>query len=222
MGAIKYSPAAPIIVRVNHGERSNLRSLTCPLLMQPRRSRGAPAVPVPGPDKQPAPAWILQQGPMFPPLALGDSPGLSGSRGGDRADGTANTFAYPEHPHGRPGRSGINPARGGDRRDGQQEQRAGWWAHVPTAACPARPIPPSVTWRPRGDLCRHLAFCSHSPWLGVLQPCQGPAGRPLPACCLRCHTRAPASLLFIRVGTRALFLHLPLVLLSVLPSVLPF
>lgn len=43
VGTIKYSPAAPIIVRVNHRERSSPRSLTCPLPEQPRGPGGARA-----------------------------------------------------------------------------------------------------------------------------------------------------------------------------------
>lgn len=61
--------------------------------MQPWCGRRAPAVVVPGPDERPVLAWIPQQGPTFPPPGLGDTPGLGRSRGGDRADGIANTFA---------------------------------------------------------------------------------------------------------------------------------
>lgn len=218
MGAIKYSPAAPIIVRVNHGERSSPCSPTCPLPTQPRHGHGAPAVPVPGPDERPAPAWIPQPGPTFPPLALGVTHRLGGSRGGEHADGTANAFACPSILTAAQGRAASTLRVEGTRATGSRSgrQRGG-------LTCPPQLAPPSVTWRPRGDLCHHLAFRSHSPLIGVLRPCQGLAGQPLPACCLRCHTRAPASLLFVQVGTTALSLRLPprpAVRASVLPSLL--
>lgn len=128
--------------------------------------------------------------------------GLVDRGGVENADGMANAFACLSILMAARGRAASTLRVEGTRAMGSRSgrQRGG-------LTCPQQLAPPSVTWCPwGGDLCRHLAFCSSQPLDWDLTAVSG-SGRTAPAF-VATHVLQPL-LLFVRVGTTALSLHVP-------------
>lgn len=193
MGAIKYSPAAPIIVRVNHGERSSGHAPSLPGPHKLQRSHGPAVLAVLlGPDGQPGPrvcTWGHGKDPHFhlrdpPPGLMGEGRmGSSTPRAeGDGIGEMGNARAAPAQ---------GSCVHGGDKAAIRVVGSAGSWQCV-GASCPLLLSIPRRQPHPTPMSPLHAYSEPHPLGRGLTKRSQhSPMGQPLSA---PCHTHCAISM----------------------------